>query len=256
MRSGWAAAFGVSHFTHCALVGDYSTKSIRKSETGIRKLTTPSAAVADAHPSKTRPRSACPGFRLVEEVSGPVFTQLGRFRRAAPLLLGISAMTNCTRLWLAAFLVATLAAGACGQNGPAATNSGDDSVRGDNSIGYDAAVRNTLGRFAYNKDADGNLIATDTYKFRDDLPGQTRPSSDYAKMSTFEKLKTLYDDSSKDKAGVGTLLSRMGSAFIGADGRPVNVNLGKAPFAQGGVAKYPSPEEMLIEMMERGYGKA
>jgi hypothetical protein len=135
-------------------------------------------------------------------------------------------------------------------------NSGDKSTRDDNNIGYDSAVRNTLGRFAYEKDANGNLIATDTYKFRDDLPGQTRPSSDYAKMSTFEKLKTLYDDSSKDKAGVGTLLSRAGSAFIGADGRPVNVNLGKAPFAQGGAARYPSPEEMLIEMMERGYGKA
>ena len=135
-------------------------------------------------------------------------------------------------------------------------NSGDQSTRDDNNFGYDSAVRNTLGRFAYEKDANGNLIATDTYKFRDDLPGQTRPSSDYAKMSTFEKLKTLYDDSSKDKAGVGTLLSRMGSAFMGADSRPVNVNLGKAPFAHGGAARHPSPEEMRIEMIERRYAKA
>jgi hypothetical protein len=135
-------------------------------------------------------------------------------------------------------------------------NSGDDSVRGDNSFGYDAAVRNTLGRFAYNKDANGNLIATDTYKFRDDLPGQTRPTSDYAKMSTAQKLGTLLKDSFGKDGDIGTLLSRAGSAFIGADGRPVNVNLGKAPFAQGGAARYPSPEEMLIEMMERGYGKA
>ena len=135
-------------------------------------------------------------------------------------------------------------------------NSGDDSVRGDNSIGYDAAVRNTLGRFAYNKDAEGNLVATDTYKFRDDLPGQTRPTSEYAKMSTAEKIGTLLKDSFGKDGDIGTLLSRAGSAFIGADGRPVNVNLGKAPFAQGGAARYPSPEEMLIEMMERGYGKA
>lgn len=132
-------------------------------------------------------------------------------------------------------------------------NSGDQSTRDDNNFGYDSAVRNTLGRFAYEKDANGNLIATDTYKFRDDLPGQTRPSSDYAKMSTFEKISTLLKDSSKDKAGVGTLLSRAGSAFIGADGRPVNVNLGKAPFANGGAARHPSPEEMMIEMMERRY---
>jgi hypothetical protein len=113
-------------------------------------------------------------------------------------------------------------------------NNGDDSVRGDNSVGYAAAVRNTLGRFAYNKDADGNLIATDTYKFRDDLPGQTRPTSEYAKMSTAEKLGTLLKDSFGKDGDIGTLLSRAGSAFIGADGRPVNVNLGKAPFAQGG----------------------
>jgi len=113
-------------------------------------------------------------------------------------------------------------------------NSGDQSVRDDNAIGYDAAVRNTLGRFAYTKDAAGNLIATDVYKFRDDLPGQTRPTSDYAAMTTMEKLKALYDDSDKEKSGWGTLLSRAGSAFIGADGRPVTVNLGKAPFAEGG----------------------
>jgi hypothetical protein len=56
-------------------------------------------------------------------------------------------------------------------------------------------------------------------------------------MSTAEKIGTLLKDSSKEKAGLGTLLSRAGSAFIGADGRPVNVNLGKAKFAQGGVVQ-------------------
>jgi hypothetical protein len=113
-------------------------------------------------------------------------------------------------------------------------NSDDKSVRDDNAIGFDAAIRNTLGRFAYTKDAAGNLIATDVYKFRDDLPGQTRPTSDYAGMTTMQKLGTLLSDSSPSKDGLGTLLSRTGSAFIGADGRPVTVNLGKAPFAEGG----------------------
>jgi hypothetical protein len=106
-------------------------------------------------------------------------------------------------------------------------------IRDDNAIGYDAAVRNTLGRFAYNKDPEGNLIATDLYKFKDDLIGKARPSSDYADMTTTEKLRTLGKDTFNG-AGLDTLLSRVGSAFIGADGRPVTVNLGKAPFAEGG----------------------
>jgi hypothetical protein len=113
-------------------------------------------------------------------------------------------------------------------------NSDDKSVRDDNAIGYDAAIRNTLGRFAYTKDAAGNLIATDLYKFRDDLPGQTRPTADYANMTTMEKLGTLIGDSASSKAGLGTLLSRAGSAFLDPEGRPVTVNLGKAPFAEGG----------------------
>jgi hypothetical protein len=116
-----------------------------------------------------------------------------------------------------------------------------------------AAIRNTLGRFAYEKDPEGNLIAKDLYKFRDDLSGKTRPSADYADMGTAAKLWTLAKDSFGD-AGVTTLPSRVGSAFLGnKPGRPVTVNLGKAKFAGGGQAL--SPEEMLIEMMESKYGK-
>jgi hypothetical protein len=116
-----------------------------------------------------------------------------------------------------------------------------------------AAIRNTLGRFAYEKDPEGNLIAKDLYKFRDDLSGKTRPSADYADMGTAAKLWTLAKDSFGD-AGVTTLPSRVGSAFLGnKSGRPVNVNLGKAKFAGGG--QIPSPEEMLIEMMESKYGR-
>ena len=110
---------------------------------------------------------------------------------------------------------------------------GDVEVRRDTDFGHDASIRSTLGRFAYNKDANGNLIATDNYKFTNDLPDQTRPTSDYAGMSTPEKLWTLAKDTAQ-MGGLETLPSRVGNAFIGADGRPVNVNLGKAPFAHGG----------------------
>jgi hypothetical protein len=118
-----------------------------------------------------------------------------------------------------------------------------------------AAIRNTLGRFAYEKTPEGNLVATDLYKFRDDLSGKTRPSADYADMGTAAKLWTLAKDTFTG-AGVDTIPSRVGNAFLGnKSGRPVTVNLGKAPFAEGGLAKFPTPEEMLIELMERGYGK-
>jgi hypothetical protein len=110
---------------------------------------------------------------------------------------------------------------------------GDIEVRRDTDFGHDASIRSTLGRFAYSKDANGNLIATDNYKFTNDLPRETRPTSDYAGMNTPEKLWTLAKDTAQ-MGGLETLPSRVGNAFIGADGRPVNVNLGAAPFAYGG----------------------
>jgi hypothetical protein len=125
----------------------------------------------------------------------------------------------------------------------------------DFSLSSDAAIRNTLGRFAYQKTPEGNLVATDLYKFRNDQSDKTRPTSDYADMGTARKLGTLAYDTLFGGAGVDTLPSRIGNAFLGnKPGRPVNVNLGKAPFANGGEVRL-SPEEMLIEMMERGYAK-
>jgi len=114
---------------------------------------------------------------------------------------------------------------------------GDTGLRRDMDLTDDAAIRSTLGRFAYNKDANGNLIATDNYKFTNDLPKITRPTSDYADMNTPEKLWTLAKDTAQ-MGGLETLPSRVGNAFIGADGRPVNVNLGAAPFAHGGAVRH------------------
>ena len=111
-----------------------------------------------------------------------------------------------------------------------------NSVRSDLDITPNAAVQNTLGRFAYHKNPQGDLIATDYYKFKDDLPRETRPTAEYEGMSTPEKLWTLAKDSARI-GGLESLPSRTGSAFIGADGRPVNVNLGPAPFAAGGAVR-------------------
>lgn len=113
-------------------------------------------------------------------------------------------------------------------------------VENDFNLGSSGAMRNTLGRFSYEKTPDGRLIAKDTYDFKDDLVKEAgvRPTSDYEKMSTLGKIGTLAADTVLPwKGGVSTLPSRIGSAFIGRDGRPVNIDLGKADFKKGGKVK-------------------
>jgi hypothetical protein len=110
------------------------------------------------------------------------------------------------------------------------------------------AMRNTLGRFKYEKTPEGRLVATDNYDFKDDLaksvPG-IRLSSEYKNMSNLEKLHTLAKDTfskelNPDKGvamGYRTLPSRVGSAFIGDTKRPVRLDLGDAPYKKGGVIR-------------------
>ena len=115
---------------------------------------------------------------------------------------------------------------------------GLNEARQDANIGRSAAIRNTLGRFKYEKTPEGRLVATDNYDFKDDLakqvPGIPR-TKDYEGLSTLEKVGKLAADSFRPSAGgVKSLPSRVGNAFIGADGRPVRVDLGEAPFKKGG----------------------
>jgi hypothetical protein len=113
-------------------------------------------------------------------------------------------------------------------------------VENDFNLGSSGAMRNTLGKFNYEKTPDGRLIAKDTYDFKDDLVKEAgvRPTSDYEKMGTLGKIGTLAADTVLPwKGGVSTLPSRIGSAFIGRDGRPVNIDLGKADFKKGGKVK-------------------
>jgi hypothetical protein len=114
-----------------------------------------------------------------------------------------------------------------------------NSARKDLNIGSDAAMRNTLGKFSYEKTPEGRLIAKDNYDFKDDLvkEAKVRPSADYEKMSALEKIGTLAKDTLTK--GVSTLPSRVGSAFIGKDGRPVKIDLGEAPFKKGGTVNKP-----------------
>lgn len=113
---------------------------------------------------------------------------------------------------------------------------GMDNTRRDFNVGSDAAIRNTLGKFSYEKTPEGRLIAKDSYDFKDDLvkESKVRPSADYEKMSALGKIGTIAKDTIVHPRGISTLPSRVGSAFIGKDGRPVRVDLGEASFKKGG----------------------
>ena len=126
-----------------------------------------------------------------------------------------------------------------------------DTAIADFNFGKSGAVRNTLGRFNYKKTPDGRLVATDTYDFKDDLvkESKVRPSADYPK-STVGKIAAVaadtlfptkgdggFDYVPNPIKGIQTLPSRIGSAFVGADGRPVEIDLGDSPFKRGGKVK-------------------
>ena len=123
----------------------------------------------------------------------------------------------------------------------------------DSTLSKEGAVRNTLGRFVYETLPDGRIRVKDTYDFKDDLVKELgqRPSSAYAGMSNAGKLGTILVDTLNNpvdeqadsgfKVGRATLPSRMGSAFIGEKGRPVDITIdprelmpGYAGYAQGG----------------------
>ena len=118
---------------------------------------------------------------------------------------------------------------------------GMNSGRQDLNVGSDAAIRNTLGKFSYEKTPEGRLIAKDKYDFKDDLvkESKVRPSAEYEKMSTLGKIGTIAADTIVHPRGFTTLPSRIGSAFIGKDGRPVKIDLGEAPVKKGGKVEKP-----------------
>ena len=111
-------------------------------------------------------------------------------------------------------------------------------ARKDLDVSKESAMRNTLGRFRYEKTPEGRLVAKDTYDFDDDLVGVApgiRKTAEYEKMNPLEKVGALISDTRTQ--GLKTLPSRIGSAFIGRDGRPVEIDLGEADFKKGGKVK-------------------
>jgi hypothetical protein len=124
----------------------------------------------------------------------------------------------------------------------------------DTTVSGQGAIRNTLGRFVYETLPDGRIRVKDTYDFKDDLVTELgqRPSAAYKNMGTMGKLGTILVDTLNNpmdlqseeggtKVGRATLPSRVGSAFIGQSGRPVDITLdprelmpGYAGYAEGG----------------------
>ena len=142
----------------------------------------------------------------------------------------------------------------------------------DSTLSKEGAIRNTLGRFVYETLPDGRIKVKDTYDFKDDLVTELgqRPSAAYKGMSTMGKLGTILVDTLNNpidlqseeggmKVGRATLPSRVGSAFIGQNGRPVDITLdprelmpGYAGYAQGGVVHRADGSPIYGEIPDSG----
>lgn len=141
----------------------------------------------------------------------------------------------------------------------------------DSTLSKEGAIRNTLGRFVYEALPDGRIRVKDRYDFKNDLEelGQ-RPSAAYKGMSDVEKMGTIVVDTLNNpmdlqseaggmKVGRATLPSRMGSAFIGEKGRPVDITLdprelmpGYAGYAHGGPVHRADGSPIYGEMADTG----
>lgn len=102
-------------------------------------------------------------------------------------------------------------------------------------------VRNTLGQFNYTTDKQGNINIKEKYDYLNDtiegLPREVSNSARYKKMSNPEKVMTLAKETFympkvgfNPALGFRSIPSRLGNAFVGGDGRDVNITF-KPPFS-------------------------
>lgn len=102
-------------------------------------------------------------------------------------------------------------------------------------------IRNTLGQFVYNTDKQGNINIKEKYDYLNDtiegLPREVSNSARYKKMSNPEKVMTLAKETFympkvgfNPALGFRSIPSRLGNAFVGGDGRDVNITF-KPPFS-------------------------
>jgi hypothetical protein len=90
-----------------------------------------------------------------------------------------------------------------------------------------AFTKDMLGRFNYEKSPQGVRV-TDTYDFNND--GRAQRVAEYEQMSTMEKLLASLGLGEKARvkfpnAGVYQTATELGMAYMGKNGRPVNIRL-------------------------------
>ena len=106
----------------------------------------------------------------------------------------------------------------------------------DLTIGPAGSIRNTFGQFRYAATPDGKLQLIDSaYDFENDyiegqMPKEVAMSERYENLSNLDKAKLVAKETFSMPnqgfnliKGVKTLPSRVGNAFIGRDGSPVNI---------------------------------
>ena len=100
-------------------------------------------------------------------------------------------------------------------------------VNSDLSLLPSAAIRNTLGQFRYETLPNGNIRVVDRYDFLNDkFPGMSAEqanSARYENLNPFQKIGLLASETWSGDRGMATLPSRFGNAFVGANGRDVNI---------------------------------
>jgi hypothetical protein len=85
-------------------------------------------------------------------------------------------------------------------------------------------IKNTLGRFTYKINPDGSIKVSDFYDFIN--PAREYNVEEFKKMNTTEKIATLAKTgvlNIGDKDYIKGMAGKIGEAFLGAEGRPINI---------------------------------
>jgi len=94
-------------------------------------------------------------------------------------------------------------------------------------------IKNTLGRFTYKINPDGSIKVSDFYDFIN--PAREYNVEEFGKMSATEKILTLAKTGVQNigsKDYLKGMAGKIGEAFLGAEGRPINITYNPNMFLQ------------------------
>ena len=98
-------------------------------------------------------------------------------------------------------------------------------------------IKNTLGRFTYKINPDGSIKVSDFYDFVN--PAREYSVEEFGKMSTTEKILTLAKTGVQNigsKDYLKGMAGKVGEAFLGAEGRPINITYNPSMLSQQNTA--------------------